>query len=80
VQGEWLSVLRGHPSLAVLGLYKSAVGDEAIPYLKDIPKLQELDIRNARFTANGIAELKQAKPTIRITGAPTADSGASGTP
>lgn len=54
------------PSLQTLHVQGCPIGDEAVPILCKLTKLQELRIADTKITPAGVAELRKALPNCRI--------------
>ncbi|HYT91301.1 MAG TPA: protein kinase [Gemmataceae bacterium] len=63
---ESLKSLRELKQLAFLSLAGSGVSDAALKHLSGLPGLRSLDLRRTRFTAAGVAALRNALPECNI--------------
>ena len=71
VTTRWLEKMKTLPKLEKLKLQGcDRVDDESIKLLAAFPALKELDLKGAAVTAKGLADLRAAKPKIRVYSGP----------
>ena len=58
--------LRNIPSVEVLDLSDTDVGDDSIPALASLTKLKELSLYNTEISEDGLRQLRQALPTCEV--------------
>jgi hypothetical protein len=67
VSATWLARMKALPKLEVLKLQScDRVGDDAISALAALPNLREVDLKGTAVTDKGLAQLRAAKPKLRI--------------
>ena len=67
VSARWLEKMKALPKLEILRLQTcSRVADDAVPALIGLPNLREVDLKGTAVTEKGVAQLRAAKPNLKI--------------
>jgi hypothetical protein len=73
ITGRGIEKLMPLAKLARLDLHGAKrIGDEAVPFLAQLPALKWVDVQDTSMTAGGIEELRRLRPGLRVDGQPRA--------
>jgi uncharacterized protein (TIGR03067 family) len=61
-----IAQLKGLSHLESLDLSFTPISDEAVPAISKLPRLKKLTLRGSLITANGIEQLRRARPNVEV--------------